>query len=199
MRDVGRGPRTDRPMLHGVQKNHPGLREAVAADARLASHQRGDRSVRTSRMAVARRVVHLIWATDAFGALALYRVRAACQRRGIPVVPTLAHRLAMTWAQVSIGDPVRVEPGVLLPHGQVVIDGFVEIGQGAQSALSSPSGWSTPTYRGPTIGPDVKIGTGAKVLGPIVVGAGAQIGANAVVIDDVDPGAAVKGVPARGS
>ena len=47
------------------------------------------------------------------------------------------------------------------------------------------------------IGPNVSIGTGAKVLGPVHVGAGAKIGANAVVVDDVPESATVVGVPAR--
>ncbi|MEL6577883.1 MAG: hypothetical protein AAFQ81_18530, partial [Pseudomonadota bacterium] len=51
--------------------------------------------------------------------------------------------------------------------------------------------------QGPTIGAGVVIGTGAKLLGPITVGDGARIGANAVVIEDVPAGATVVGVPAR--
>jgi serine O-acetyltransferase len=43
----------------------------------------------------------------------------------------------------------------------------------------------------------VRIGTGAKLIGPLVVGADANIGANAVVISDVEAGAVVVGVPAR--
>jgi serine O-acetyltransferase len=44
---------------------------------------------------------------------------------------------------------------------------------------------------------DVSIGTGAKLIGPVTVGAGARIGANAVVVHDVPPGATVVGAPAR--
>jgi serine O-acetyltransferase len=44
---------------------------------------------------------------------------------------------------------------------------------------------------------DVMIGVGAKVLGPVRVGRGAVIGANAVVLHDVPPGAVVGGIPAR--
>ncbi len=49
----------------------------------------------------------------------------------------------------------------------------------------------------PVIGEHVTITCGAKVLGPIVIGDGAVIGANAVVIRDVEPGAVMGGVPAR--
>jgi len=50
---------------------------------------------------------------------------------------------------------------------------------------------------GPTIYQGAAIGTGAKVIGPITVGAHARIGANAVVVHDVAAGAVVGGVPAR--
>ena len=51
--------------------------------------------------------------------------------------------------------------------------------------------------RGATIEDHVSIGTGAKVIGGVRIGAGAQIGANAVVVDDVPAGATVVGAPAR--
>jgi serine O-acetyltransferase len=49
----------------------------------------------------------------------------------------------------------------------------------------------------PTIGCGVDIGCGARVLGPITVGDYAKIGANAVVLHDVPPGATVVGIPAK--
>src|SRR5512143_1025286 len=51
--------------------------------------------------------------------------------------------------------------------------------------------------RHPTLGRGVVIGAGAKVLGPILVGDGAKIGSNAVVVRDVPAGATVVGIPAR--
>lgn len=52
-----------------------------------------------------------------------------------------------------------------------------------------------PVKRHPTVGNNVLIGTGAKVLGPIHLGEGCRIGANAVVIKDVAPGAVIVGPP----
>jgi serine O-acetyltransferase len=49
----------------------------------------------------------------------------------------------------------------------------------------------------PSIEDDVRIGAGAKVLGPVRLGRGARVGANAVVLRDVPAGATVAGVPAR--
>jgi serine O-acetyltransferase len=51
--------------------------------------------------------------------------------------------------------------------------------------------------RHPTLEQGVVIGAGAKVLGPITVGAGAKIGSNAVVVKDVPAGATAVGIPAR--
>jgi len=55
----------------------------------------------------------------------------------------------------------------------------------------------TPGKRHPTVGDHVMIGAGAKVLGPITVGTGVKIGANAVVVKDVPCGNVAIGVPAR--
>ena len=140
--------------------------------------------------------LRLMWVSDAFCALALYRAKARLQGLGVPVVPRLAHRLAMAIAQVSIGDPVLIHPGVYVVHGQVVVDGMVEIHSGVVIGPFVTIGLRG-SLKGPTIGPGVNIGTGAKVLGPIRVGAGARIGANAVVLDDVPEGATVVGSPAR--
>ena len=49
----------------------------------------------------------------------------------------------------------------------------------------------------PRLGNDVYIGAGAKILGPVTIGDGAIVGANAVVLEDVPPGATAVGVPAR--
>jgi serine O-acetyltransferase len=78
----------------------------------------------------------------------------------------------------------------------VVIDGFVEIHRGVRIMPGVTIG-VRDGFRGPTIKQDVRIGTGAKVLGAITVGRGARIGANAVVIDDVPPRTTAVGIPAR--
>jgi serine O-acetyltransferase len=78
-----------------------------------------------------------------------------------------------------------------------VIDGFTEIGPNALIAPFVTVGLRHGRYEGPVIGAGVSIGTGARVLGHVHVGDRAQIGANAVVLEDVPPGATVVGVPAR--
>jgi serine O-acetyltransferase len=189
--------RTERPLIDAVQQRYPSLKDAVLQDFLLERRQRGARTKLTSKPAIVAELVRLIFVSDAFGALVLYRLKSTCQRRGIPFLPSLLHRGAMMWAQVTIGDPVLVHPGVRFPHGNVVIDGFVEIHPGVVLRPFVTIGLREGEFSGPTIGRDVKIGTGAKVIGAITVGESAVVGANAVVVHDVAPGSVVTGMPAR--
>jgi serine O-acetyltransferase len=182
--------------MAGIRSRHPGLREAIVADARITAQHRFERHEFHGPVDTLIQVLRLMWVSDAFLAHALYRLKAALQRRGVPLLPRLAHKMAMLIAQVSIGDPVLMEPGVYIVHGQVVIDGLVEVGSGSVISPFVTIGLRGE-WGGPTIGPRVSVGTGAKVLGNVKVGAGVQIGANAVVIEDVPDGTTVVGIPAR--
>ena len=180
-----------------LRARHPKLLEAILADAEITARLRGERSDFRSRLDAVLQAARLAWVSDAFLAQSLYRLKARLQGLGVPLLPRLAHRLAMAIAQVSIGDPVVVAPGIYILHGLVVVDGLTEIGAGAAIAPFVTIGLRAGNLQGPTIERDVSIGTGAKVIGPVRIGAGAQIGANAVVVDDVAPGATVVGAPAR--
>lgn len=183
--------------MNDIRERHPGLREALSADARVTALYRGERHEFRSRLDVAGQVLRLAWVSDAFLAQALYRAKARLQAARVPVLPRVAHRLAMALAQVSIGDPVIMHPGVYIVHGQVVVDGLVEIRSNVVIFPFVTIGLRAGDIRGATVEEGVSIGTGAKLIGPIRVGANARIGANAVVVDDVPAGATVVGVPAR--
>lgn len=184
-------------LMKEIRSRHPGLREALMADIQVTMVHRGEFHEISSRSDALLQLLRLIWVTDGFLAQTLYRLKASLQRLGVPLLPRLAHRLAMVTGQVSIGDPVVVNPGICLLHGQVVVDGFVEIHPGVVIAPFVTIGLQPNDVVGPTIEQGVRIGTGAKVLGNVRVGAGAAIGANAVVLDDVPEGATVVGAPAR--
>lgn len=177
--------------------SQPSFRKAVLADARVTAERRGERSEFRSPTDTLVQVARLAVQSDAYLAQVCYRGKVALQKKRIPLLPRILHRLAMATAQVSIGDPVVVEPGVYFPHGQVVIDGLVTIGSGTAISPWVTVGLLLGDITGPTIGRNVRIGTGAKVLGSVTVGTGARIGANAVVLEDVAAGATAVGIPAR--
>jgi serine O-acetyltransferase len=179
-----------------ARAKQPRFIAALVADAKVTASVRGERSKFHGRIDALVQVLRLMWAADAFLAQALYRAKARLQVLGVPVLPGIAHRLAIITGQLYIGDTVVLHPGVFIGHGMVVIDGFVEIHRGVRIMPGVTIG-VRDGFRGPTIKQDVRIGTGAKVLGAITVGRGARIGSNAVVIDDVPPRATVVGIPAR--
>jgi serine O-acetyltransferase len=183
-------------LIASVRARHPRFVEAVVADARASAAHRMERHEFRSGLDTLVQVLRLLWVSDAFAAQACYRAKARLQALGVPVLPRLFHRIAMTLAQVSIGDPVLVHPGLYLPHGQVVIDGLVEIHAGVTIRPWVTIGLKEGGLHGPTIKGGTNIGTGAKVFGEITVGPYAQIGANAVVVRDVAPRTTVAGVPA---
>jgi serine O-acetyltransferase len=163
----------------------------------MAVRYRGEAQDFSSRLEVVLTIARLVLVSDAFLAQILYRIKARLQSLGIPILPRIAHRLAIALGQVSIGDPVIVAPGLYLPHGQVVLDGLVEVGESVAIAPFVTVGLLAGNLHGPVIEAGALVGTGAKILGPVRIGAGAQIGANAVVLSDVPPGATAVGAPAR--
>jgi serine O-acetyltransferase len=180
-----------------VRESHPPFRKAVAADARVTASYRGDRSEFQSKPDTFVQVLRLALVHDSFFAQCCYRAKARAQSRGVPVVPHLLHRLAIMTGQVCIGDPVVVEPGLYLPHGQVVIDGITRIEPQVVIRPFVTIGLRDGYIGGPTIERGASIGTGAKIFGPVRIGERARIGANAVVMIDVPAGATAVGAPAR--
>jgi serine O-acetyltransferase len=169
----------------------------VIADARVTAAYRRERYQFRSGLDAASQALRLMWTSDAFLAFTLYRLKARLQQLGIPILPRLAHRLAIAIGQVAIGDGVVIHPGIYIVHGQVVIDGVVEIHSGTVISPFVTIGLREGEVTGPTIGPNVRVGTGAKVLGGVRLGEGARVGANAVVVDDVPEFTTVVGVPAE--
>ena len=174
-----------------------GSSEAVLADARVTASYRGDRCEFVSRLDAAVQAVRLAVMSDAFLALCCYRAKAALQARRIPVVPRVFHRLAIMFGQVAIGDPAVLEPGVYIAHGQVVIDGITTIRTGVVIGPFVTIGLVAGELQGPTIDRHAYIGTGSRILGPVLIGRNAKIGANSVVLTDVPNDATAVGSPAR--
>lgn len=179
------------------RRRHPPFVRAVLADTRMYAKYRGAPLEDAPRHAVCLEALRLAASHDCFSAQACYRAKARLQALGVPVVPAILHRAAIMIAQVCIGDPVVMAPGVYMPHGQVVIDGLTEVGHGVVLTPFVTIGLVAGDMAGPTVGPHVHVGTGAKILGPVAISNGAVIGANAVVVEDVAARTTVVGLPAR--
>ncbi len=109
---------------------------------------------------------------------------------------SLRHRFwqAVTGADIPIN--TRIGGGLLLPHpnGVVIHSGSVI---GPNCLIFQQVTLGTNGGEPPTVGGHVDIGAGAKILGAIHLGDHAKVGANAVVMIDVPPGATAVGIPAR--
>lgn len=112
----------------------------------------------------------------------------------------LISQLTRFFTGIEIHPGATIGKGLFIDHGSgVVIGETTEIGDNCtlyQGVTLGGTGKDTGK-RHPTIGNNVMIGSGAKVLGPFTVGDGAKIAAGAVVLDAVPEGATAVGVPAR--
>ncbi|MCC7363127.1 MAG: serine acetyltransferase [Dehalococcoidia bacterium] len=119
----------------------------------------------------------------------------ACSNN-VPFVPTILTQANVTLHGIEIPSSLSIGPGLYMPHtvGSVVtalrIGRDVTIQGGVTIGMRNVADF-------PAIEDGVEIGTGARVLGPLTLGAGCKIGANAVVMADVPPGCTAVGVPAR--
>jgi len=117
---------------------------------------------------------------------------------GVPVAPRSIAYISRAVTGVEIHPAAKIGKGLLIDHGSgVVIGETAEIGDDVtiyQGVTLGGTGFATGK-RHPTLGDEVTVGSGARLLGPIEVGHGAKIGANSVVITDVPANATVVGNP----
>lgn len=131
-------------------------------------------------------------------ALLAHRVAHALREAEIPLAPRAIAYLSRAVTGVEIHPAARIGPEFFIDHGSgVVIGETAEIGRRVtlyQGVTLGGTGFQ-PGKRHPTVGDDVTVGSGAKLLGAIAVGDNAKIGANTVVVEDVPPCSTVVGNP----
>lgn len=118
----------------------------------------------------------------------------------IPVLPRLISQLSRFFTGIEIHPGARIGKGFFIDHGMSVVIGETTIIGGNVTLYQGVTLGGTGKERGkrhPTIGNNVVVSTGAKVLGNISIGNNVNIGANAVVIRSVPDDCTVVGVPGR--
>jgi serine O-acetyltransferase len=131
-------------------------------------------------------------------ALLAHRVAHALYEANVPLAPRTIAFASRAVTGVEIHPAARIGQEFFIDHGSgVVIGETAEIGDRVtlyQGVTLGGTGFARGK-RHPTVGHDVTIGSGAKLLGPIDVGHGAKVGANTVVIEDVPANSTVVGNP----
>ncbi len=131
-------------------------------------------------------------------ALLAHRLAHVLHEARVPILPRAIAALARSLTGIEIHPAAGIGPGLFIDHGMgVVIGETAEIGADVtiyQGVTLGGTGFATGK-RHPTVEDNVTIGSGAKLLGPILVGHGSKIGANSVVIHDVPPNSTVVGNP----
>jgi serine O-acetyltransferase len=134
-------------------------------------------------------------------ALVLHRWAHGCWTRGWHWPARFISNISRWWTGIEIHPGAHLGRRVFIDHGMgVVIGETTEIGDECTIYQGVTLG-GTSLYKGakrhPTLGKGVVVSAGAKVLGGFTVGDGARVGANAVLLKPVPPGATAVGIPAR--
>ncbi len=145
----------------------------------------------------ARGLIKTVLTADGYRILVMNRVREAARRFHVPLVNAVLRSAQQAMAGIEIDKNVTLGEGVYFVHPVgVVIGGDARIGNRVRFYGSNTIGTAKDDGY-PTIEDDVWIGAGARILGPIRIGARSRIGANAVVVTDVPPDSVAVGIPAK--
>jgi serine O-acetyltransferase len=153
-----------------------------------------------ARDPAARSVLELVTIYPGVHAIVCHRIAHALWQRELHYLARLLSYITRMFTQIDIHPGARIGRRFFIDHGcGVVIGATAEIGDDVTLYHGVTLGGTTWSEgkRHPTLGDKVVVGAGAKILGPITVGASARVAANSVVISDVAPGMTVVGIPGR--
>ena len=148
----------------------------------------------------ARSRIEVILCYSGYHAILFYRFANLAWRRKFYLIGRLISNLGRFITGIEIHPGAEIGQRFFIDHGMGVVVGETsEVGDDVTLYQGVTLGGTSleKGKRHPTIGDGVIIGSGAQVLGPLNVGSGARIGANAVVLQDVPQGATMVGIPAK--
>jgi serine O-acetyltransferase len=148
----------------------------------------------------ARTVFEVLTTYPGIHAVLIHRAAHWLWRHGLKWLARVVSNLARFFTGIEIHPGATIGRRFFIDHGMGVVIGETAV-IGDDCTLYHGVTWGGTSWqkgkRHPTLGNDVVVGAGAKVLGPIEIGDGARIGSNAVVVKPVPPGVTVVGVPGR--
>ena len=168
--------------------------------ARVAREVREDLSAAEERDPAARSVgrVEMLLTYAGVQALLSHRVSHALHEAGVPLAPRFLANVTKIATGIEIHPAAEIGRGLFMDHGSgIVIGETAEVGDDVtmyQGVTLGGTGFARGK-RHPTVGNEVMIGAGSKLLGPIEIGDRSKVGANSVVIHDVPPNSTVVGNP----
>ena len=133
-------------------------------------------------------------------ALIAYRIAHLLYTKRLFFLARLISQVSRFFTGIEIHPGAKIGKGLVIDHGMgVVIGETAEIGENVllYHGVTLGGTGKDKGKRHPTLGDNVIIGAGAKVLGPIYIGSNSKIGANSVVLKDVPEGATAVGIPAK--
>jgi serine O-acetyltransferase len=148
----------------------------------------------------ARNTWEVITCYPGFHAMLFHRLAHGLWGAGLKWLARLVSHLSRWLTGIEIHPGAAIGRRFFIDHGMgVVIGETAEIGDDCtlyHGVTLGGTSWNKGK-RHPTLGKGVVVGAGAKILGPVLVGDGARVGSNAVVVKEVPPGATAIGIPAR--
>ncbi|MEQ1484708.1 serine O-acetyltransferase [Methyloglobulus sp.] len=146
----------------------------------------------------AQSVLEVVTAYPGFHAVQIHRISHACWNAGFKLLARIISHISRWLTGIEIHPGAQIGRRFFIDHGMgVVIGETAVIGDDCTLYHGVTLGGTTwnKGKRHPTLHDGVVIGAGAKVLGPIEIGAGARIGSNSVILKPVPAGATVVGIP----
>ncbi len=148
----------------------------------------------------ARNSLEIIFCYPGFQAVLMFRLNNKLWSRGFKLVARLLSNITRIFTGVEIHPAAEIGNNLFIDHGTgVVIGETAVIGNDCtlyHGVTLGGTSWEKGK-RHPTLGNNVVVGAGAKILGPIAIKSGVRIGSNAVVVKDVPENSTVVGIPAR--
>ena len=156
-------------------------------------------SIRT-RDPAAHSLVEVILCYPGLHAVLIYRFSHWCWKKGFRVLGRFLSHVGKIFTGIEIHPGATIGRRLFIDHGTGVVIGETAIIGDDVTLYHGVTLGGTSLHKGkrhPTLEDGVIVGSGAQVLGPITIGKGARVGANAVVLSEVAPGTTVVGIPAR--